>query len=80
MSRQQRYLSAASIAELNEPQAPHRPHCEEHDKVLYSSPHDAREAQVGAMKSRRIRVYPCAAHHDKYHVTKEDIRYQIAER
>lgn len=77
MNRQQRFLSAASIAAI-EPQAPHRPHCEEHDKVLYSSKHDARAAQVGAMKSRRIRVYECDEHPDRYHVTKEDVRYQTA--
>ena len=79
MSRQQRFLSAESIA-LIEPTAPHRAHCEEHDKVLYTSKHDARDAQVGAMKSRRIRVYECHEHPERYHVTKEDVRYQIAER
>lgn len=80
MSKQTRYLSAAILEQIAEPQAPTRPICEEHDKTLYSSVHDARGAQVGAMKSRRIRVYECAEHPDRFHVTKEDVRYQIAER
>ena len=75
MSKQQRALSQAALDAINgEP--PNRPHCDEHNKTLYSSVHDGRSAQVGAMKSRRIRVYPCTEHPGKFHVTKEDIRYQ----
>lgn len=79
MSKQTRFLSASLLAQVQEPSAPVRPVCEEHGKVLYSSVKDAREAQVGAMKSRRIRVYECDQHPDRHHVTKEDARHQINE-
>jgi hypothetical protein len=78
MSKQTRFLSAALLEQIAEPQAPNRPTCDEHAKTLYTSRHDARDAQVGAMKSRRIRIYPCDYHPDHYHVTKEDIRHQLS--
>lgn len=78
MSKQTRFLSASLLDQIAQPQGPVRAVCEEHDKTLYTSVHDAREAQVGAMKSRRIRVYPCDFHPDNFHVTKEDIRHQLS--
>ncbi len=47
--------------------------CDEHGKHLYSSPHTARSALTGQLRSKRIRVYPCEAHKGQYHVTKEKI-------
>lgn len=55
---------------------PNRPVCEQHGKVLYTSKRDARHAAVGALKSKRLRVYPCSEHPPKLHVTKESLRYQ----
>jgi hypothetical protein len=52
-----------------------RPRCELHDKVLYRSKKDARGSLVGALGSRRIRIYPCSTQYG-YHLTKEPIRYQ----
>lgn len=76
MSKQRKYLSQESLDAI-QGTPPNRPECEEHGgKTLYSSVHDGRAAQVGAMASRRIRVYPCTDHPGKFHVTKEDIRYQ----
>lgn len=76
MSKQQRYLSQAMQMAVASQTAPNRPVCDEHGKVLYTSRHDALEAQVGAMASRRIRTYPCEEHPDRLHVTKEDVRYR----
>ena len=53
-----------------------RPACEEHGKVLYRNRKDALGAATGALKSKRLRVYPCSAHPGLVHLTKEGIKYR----
>lgn len=52
-----------------------RDRCEEHDKTLYHSRHDAVGSLVGGMKGKRVRVYPCDAHKGRVHLTKESRKY-----
>lgn len=46
-------------------------YCEDADKVGFSSKRAARKSLTGQLKSKRIRIYPCAYHRDHYHMTKE---------
>jgi len=52
-----------------------RERCDEHDKTLYRDRKDAVGALMGGLKSKRVRVYPCQAHHGMVHMTKESVKY-----
>lgn len=47
--------------------------CDACGKVLYTSKAAARASLTGQLRSKRIRLYTCAAHPGRFHVTKEGV-------
>jgi len=47
------------------------PHCESCNKDCYSSKRSAREALMGQLSAKSIRVYECPHNHGKWHITKD---------